>query len=223
MNDNDILRTRILNNQNILTQNLLNTFEKGTSGLPDGTIKDWKGGKFIKHDGEWMPYESYKLRVRNPDVHKKESEYKKEKEKEPKISQEHWDVLKEGDLIKFNFGGKEITGKIIEKEIGKVKAKDLTDEKIGTYEINKEDINKVLFNIENKEKNKIESKDLSINLSRRIGVFAGTISSMIDSETMPKLEAKNLLSMLEKEKTEYSVGKTEDTDLIEKIKIYLKK
>ena len=26
-------------------------------GLPEGTIKDWKGGKFIKQNGKWIPYQ----------------------------------------------------------------------------------------------------------------------------------------------------------------------
>lgn len=33
-------------------------FEKG--GLPEGTIKDWKGGKFIKQSGKWVPVKKEK-------------------------------------------------------------------------------------------------------------------------------------------------------------------
>jgi len=45
---------------NIRTNTIVKAFDSpnisGTEGYPEGTIRDWKGGKYIKRLGKWFPY-----------------------------------------------------------------------------------------------------------------------------------------------------------------------
>jgi len=51
-------------------------------GLPEGTIKDWKGGKFIKRGGQWVPYTEGK-QTKKPEAIKPEKGKKPEEQKQP--------------------------------------------------------------------------------------------------------------------------------------------
>jgi len=60
----------------------------GGEGLPEGTIKDWKGGKFIKKNNQWEPYQEQQKEQQQSDKQQEDQNNKQQEQPKEEQSQQ---------------------------------------------------------------------------------------------------------------------------------------